>query len=183
MVIKIGFCRNRHWWAIFSYLIRWVDFKDASHCYLEFVTDNGPWIVESVYPRGRIMHKSNWIKSYEPVYEFQFATSHDPEEVFKWAEIVIKNKEYSLWQNFIIGLTIVFNKAFSNLENKELNGRKSVNCTEVVAQFIEDWLKTDVMESLDNMSISELYDICSKLPWEKTNGTFSNNRSGLVGPS
>jgi hypothetical protein len=175
MVIKIGFAKNKKWWSIFGWIIRAVDFKEASHSYLELVTDNGPWIVESVYPRGRILHKDKWLQTYETTHEFSFGTSQSPEDVFRWAELVVKDKEYSLWQNLVIGLTIVFNKTLGKLEFLRINGKQSQNCTEIVAMFIEDWLDTDWTESLDNVSIKELYEFVSKIAWENKDGSISSS--------
>lgn len=175
MIVKIGFAKNKKWWAVFGWLIRLVDFKPASHCYLELETDHGPWIVESVFPRGRILHKDRWLKTYEVVYEFEFGTSQPAEDIFAWAEMVVKDKEYSLWQNIVIGLTILVNNGLRKLEFIEINGRRKQNCTEVVANFIEDWLKVDWDESLDNVSVSELYQLVRRIAWEKSHGSISNN--------
>lgn len=166
--IRFMYAKNIHTFALFGHIIRWFERLttglDASHCMVEITCDSDCFIVESIFPKGRIVKNYDYKNKYKIVESFTFHTEKSLEEILNYCRTHIENKPYSLWQNIELGfLGLIVDalkfKNWSYKEQLELNGRNVQNCSEVQIMLAQYIFNIHPTEGLDQYSVGEARDL------------------------
>lgn len=162
------YAKNVKWYAIFGSIIRWFERittgLDASHCMVEISFSSEVFLVESVFPKGRILNNPNYKSKYKVVESFTFHTEKSLEDILNYCRNNIENKPYSLWQNLELGfLGLIVDalkfKNWSYKEQLELNGRNVQNCSEAQIMIAQYLFNIHPNEGLDQYSVGEARDL------------------------
>lgn len=139
--LRVVFSKNRHWWALGSRFLMWVEGVPFSHVSLSLFIPGGymyePQIFESVYPRSRKITYSEWIKKYHPVKEFEFTVGNEAYEMFSKLHNLLDRK-YSVWQLVKIGMQLIAKGFNKSLFSKDWGCEKHQICTEFVARVFAE---------------------------------------------
>jgi len=169
VIVHLGFARTKKFY-LGGYIIRLFEKHfgsiDASHAFVEIGND----IIESNFPRGQRINKTEWLKRYHIVESYAFKITVDRANMDLWINKKIVDRPYSLAQNAIIGATGLFIQLvnplnWSFIEKFKFNGRVAQNCTEAQLMFAKKFLKFQPSEGLDHYSVSEARDFVKSV-WE-----------------
>jgi len=166
--VRFMYAKNIHTFALFGHIIRWFERLttglDASHCMVEISYGEDSFIVESIFPRGRIVKNYQYSSKYKIVESFEFKTEKPLEDILNYCRAHIENRPYSLWQNIELGfLGLIVDalkyKNWSYKERLELNGRHVQNCSEVQIMIAQYLFNIHPTEGLDQYSVGEARDL------------------------
>jgi hypothetical protein len=159
MQIKVGFGKNDKPLAIGSKLIRAVEGCPYSHCWIE--VDNN--VYEAVFPKSRVIPKSEHIKHYDYVEEFLlFQDSALHFEMIKFLKGQV-GKWYATPQLVLIAIGFLGKKINALVSKVDLNGNSQLICTEFCARFLSKFFNAKIDETFDSISLKDLHKICKDL--------------------
>ena len=67
MKVYVLFADHKKWWALGSWVLKWVEKVPFSHTAILLADDHSTYVYESKYPKGRRVHLMEWLKTYKIV--------------------------------------------------------------------------------------------------------------------
>ena len=157
---RVLLAKRKQWYAIGSLILRTVEQMDFSHCAIEI----DGLIYESVYPYSRMMKKEQWLKKYEIVHSFEKNISDELADLMEvWLSNEMMNKEYSIAQLFLIGVTICSKALEKTLIGIEVDGNRRVICTELVGLWLSKFFNKKWTERQDWLSLKDIHNGASEV--------------------
>lgn len=162
MRVTFIFCNAITWWKLpGAALIRWADKSPANHMAIMLETYSGQMIYESVIPKARKIKPVFWGKEYAVTHTFSYEVPPELHyQVIEWLEAQV-GKKYSISQILFIALATL-SPINRWLNWAILNHEKYLICTEIGSRFKERFMRFQVNESHDKISVSDMLRICKK---------------------
>ncbi len=138
--IRVGFSRSRHWYALFSHLIRWVECRPYSHVYVEM---KDPGVGEDVVmqaSKGMVnMFHMEHFNANNVVTHFFTLQLTQAEYLWVW-RYFIKRMGLPYGTNQIFG---IFLKKLFRLTGVTRDGEKTFVCSEIIFRLMYIKMRRD----------------------------------------
>ena len=150
MAIKIIACKSKHPFPIFGWLIQWAQKKPYSH----YVISDGEYVLDSTIKGVHWTKVEDFEKKYSGVKSWYFQ-HRDSEPLYKWS-VKYSSAPYPMAQNIGYGFKLLGIK----IPNPWGKGERSINCSELVALWVRDFLGIAIMDSdeYDLIEVEKLLD-------------------------
>ena len=153
-------CKSKHPFPIFGWLIQIAQKKNYSH----FAISDGTYVLDSTIKGVHWTKVEDFEKKYK-ITKTWTIPHVETEYMPKWS-VKYSAMPYSLAQNLGYGLKLLK----INVPNPFGKGEKSLNCSELVALFVRDFLNVSIMDS-DEYDLIEVEKLLNSLPealvWEE----------------
>lgn len=170
--IYVGFCKPKNtFFPIFSYLIRWVQGTEYSHCYIRWYSRS---LDEDMYYHAKgvsvnFMASEVFLDKNRDVEVFPIEVTDDQKrDIVKWC-VNNAGKSYDLLGVFGVGYVLFMKKFGKKVVNPFRNGKASMYCLEQVAYLMKDALQLDIsdIESMDLLDLRNVVKEYNAKPVDK----------------
>lgn len=167
MKVKILFCKKFKGFKLGGLILELVQGTKFSHAAIEIGPDDyhdEAMVFESIWPRSIRTQKVKWEKNhYQAVetYEFNITDKKQQMEVFATLYQGL-NRQYSIVQIGLIGLTIIFPFLKTIIGRVTWNGNYFLHCTEYGGRVLKA-LNYKFSEDCDTVDLVELQRACEEM--------------------
>lgn len=158
-LVKIVFGKNRNKFAIFAYIIRWIEARGFNHVAVWYKDE----MYESKIPKAKKSTVLKWITEYQIVKTYSFYVPKEKEETLDILLSSIIGKRYSMLQNFAILIKKIIPCLDSESKKWVINRENFLNCPEVGAMVLKTLYGSFKNDMLDTISLSDLEKECEKI--------------------
>jgi len=153
-VVKVLCCQNKgllH--KIGVWAIKKSEGTDFNHV---AILSEDDLVYEAVFPKTRKLPFKEWVKLFDLVRIYEIKMSKEMYDHFIYETAKCLNKNYSLFQCFMIWVSNSIGVLESSIEKTIWNGNKALICSELVAWPIKEVLKYRFSNTLDTVGMDEI---------------------------